>query len=79
MSQLEKLEFIYSDVCGPMDVETLGGNRTNRTILEKVRCMLKTTKLPKVFWGEATQIACYLINRSPSSSLNFEVPEKAWT
>ena len=24
--KLEKLEFIYFDVCGPMDVETLGGN-----------------------------------------------------
>ncbi|KAL6349370.1 hypothetical protein AAG906_034026 [Vitis piasezkii] len=39
--KLEKLELVYFDVCGPMDVETLGGNR--------VRCMLKIAKLPKVF------------------------------
>ena len=51
----------------------------NHTIIEKVRCMLKTIKLPEVFWGETAQTTCYLINRSPSGPLNFEVPEKVWT
>ena len=41
--------------------------------------MLKTTRLSKAFWGEATQTALYLINRSPSGPLNFEVPKKEWT
>ncbi|KAL6319697.1 hypothetical protein AAG906_026766 [Vitis piasezkii] len=59
--KLEKLELVYFDVCGPMDVETLRGNKMNHTIIERVRCMLKTEKLLKVFWGP----------------LNFEVPEKA--
>ncbi|KAL6337102.1 hypothetical protein AAG906_036416 [Vitis piasezkii] len=84
--KLEKLKLVYYDVCGPMDVKTLGGNKyektvldtpqhngmvqmMNRTIIERVRCMLKTAKLPKVFCGEASQTACYLINRFPSSSL----------
>ncbi|KAL6333440.1 hypothetical protein AAG906_028625 [Vitis piasezkii] len=66
------------DVCGPMDVETLGGNKMDRTIIERVRCILKIAKLSKAFWGEATQTTYYLINRSPSSPLNFEVLEKAW-
>ena len=51
----------------------------NRTIIERVKCKLKIVKLSKAFWGEAAQTACYLINRSPSGPLNFEVPEKAWT
>ncbi|KAI3740618.1 hypothetical protein L2E82_31087 [Cichorium intybus] len=51
----------------------------NRTIVEKVRCMISAAKLPKPFWGEAVLTACYLINRSPSVPLNFEVPEKIWT
>ena len=34
--KLEKLEFIYSDVCGPMDVETLGGNRYFVTSIDDV-------------------------------------------
>jgi hypothetical protein len=53
--------------------------RMNRTIVEKVRCMLSMAKLPKPFWGEAVLTACYLINRSPTVPLNFEVPEKIWS
>ena len=32
----------------------------NRTIIEKVRCMLKIVKLSKEFWGEAAQTTYYL-------------------
>ncbi|GKV35980.1 hypothetical protein SLEP1_g44167 [Rubroshorea leprosula] len=50
--------------------------RMNRTIVEKVRCMLRMATLPKPFWGEAINTVVYLINRSPSVPLNFEIPEK---
>lgn len=53
--------------------------RMNRTIVEKVRCMLSMAGLPKPYWAEAVLTTCYLINRSPSVPLNFEVPEKIWT
>ena len=53
--------------------------RMNRTIVEKVRCMLRMTNLPKSFWGEAVVTACYLINRSPSVPLGFDIPERVWT
>ncbi|CAH9079859.1 unnamed protein product [Cuscuta europaea] len=53
--------------------------RMNQTIMERVRSMLNVAKLPKSFWGEAVNTACYLINRSPSVPLNFEVPERLWT
>ena len=36
--------------------------RMNRTILEKVRCMLSNSKMPKSFWAEAASTACYIIN-----------------
>ena len=52
--------------------------RMDRTIIERVRCIPKIAKLSKAFWGEATQTAYYLINRSPLSPLNFEVLEKPW-
>ena len=48
--------------------------RMNQTIVEKVRCMLKLAKLPKSFWGEAVKTAVYLINRSPSIPLDFDIP-----
>ncbi|GKU90802.1 hypothetical protein SLEP1_g4753 [Rubroshorea leprosula] len=53
--------------------------RMNRTIVEKVRCMLKMATVSKPFWGEAVNTAVYLINRLPSVPLNFQIPEKAWT
>ena len=35
--------------------------RMNRTIINKVRCMLLESGLPKSFWAEAASTACYLI------------------
>ena len=40
--------------------------RMNRTIVERVRCLLSSAKLPKYYWGEALTTAIYLINLSPS-------------
>ena len=52
--------------------------RMNRTIVEKVRRMLKLPKLPKSFWGEVVNTAVYLINRSPSVPLDFDIPQRVW-
>ena len=51
----------------------------NRTIVEKVWCMLKFDKLPKSFLGEVVNTTVYLINRSPSVPLNFDIPQRVWT
>lgn len=48
--------------------------RMNRTILERIRCLLSNANLPKKFWGEALMTATYLINRSPSSAIFFKTP-----
>ena len=39
--------------------------RMNRTLKERTRCM----RLPKVFWEEAVNTACYIFNRSPHKPL----------
>lgn len=39
--------------------------RMNRTIMEKVRCLLNESGLGEEFWAEAASTAIYLINRSP--------------
>ena len=39
--------------------------RLNRTLLERVRCMLADSKLPASLWGEAVTTACLLRNFSP--------------
>ena len=41
--------------------------------------MLKLAKLHKSFWGEGVNTAVYLINRSPSVSLDFDIPQRVWT
>ena len=53
--------------------------RMNYTIVEKVICMLRTTKLQKSFWGEAMLTTCYLVNKCSSVVLKFNILEKVWT
>lgn len=53
--------------------------RMNRTIMEKVRSMVSDSGLPKTFWAEATSTAVVLINKTPSSAINFEIPDKKWS
>lgn len=45
--------------------------------MEKVRTMLSDSGFPKMFW--ATHTASILINKTPSSALNFDIPDKKWT
>ncbi|KAH9648136.1 hypothetical protein KPL70_025471 [Citrus sinensis] len=53
--------------------------RMNRTLVEKVRCMLFSANLSKHFWADAVTTAAYLMNRSPSTALNFKTPQEAWS
>ncbi|KAL0339785.1 UNVERIFIED_CONTAM: Retrovirus-related Pol polyprotein from transposon TNT 1-94 [Sesamum radiatum] len=53
--------------------------RMNRTLLNKVRCLLISSGLPKFFWGEALLTAAYLVNRSPSVPLLGKTPECVWS
>jgi len=39
--------------------------KMNRTIVERARCMRLNAGLPKMFWVEVVNMACYIINRSP--------------
>ena len=41
--------------------------------------MLRMADLPKSFWCEDVQTACYLINWSPSVPLEFDILERVWT
>eukprot|EP00253_Pinus_taeda_P012577 PITA_12577 len=41
--------------------------------------MLSGVELGQEFWAEAVEIACYLVNRSPSSVLEDKTPQEAWT
>ena len=53
--------------------------RMNRTIVDKIRCMLAESGFEKKFWAEAASIAVYLINRTPSAAIEFKIPEEVWS
>ncbi|GAA0155422.1 transmembrane signal receptor [Lithospermum erythrorhizon] len=53
--------------------------RMNKTIIEKVRCMLSHANLPRNFWGEAMCAAIHVINLSPTTVLEGKVPDEVWT
>ena len=35
--------------------------------------------LPKVFWAETFNTASFIINRSPSSAIDFKIPKEVWS
>ncbi|GJX91171.1 retrovirus-related pol polyprotein from transposon TNT 1-94 [Tanacetum coccineum] len=47
--------------------------------MDKLRCLLIHSGLPKTFWTEATCTAAYLINRSPSTSIEKKTPMEMWS
>ncbi|KAL5715795.1 hypothetical protein ACHQM5_017567 [Ranunculus cassubicifolius] len=53
--------------------------RMNRTLLEKARCMMSNAGLKKFWWAEALNMACFLINRSPHSALDYKTPMEVWS
>ena len=51
----------------------------NRTLIERIRAMLKTAGLPNLFWVEVVKTACYIVNRSPSIAIGLKTAMKMWT
>jgi hypothetical protein len=40
--------------------------------------MLKAMVMPRWFWGEAVVTAVYLLNRSPTKSVDGQAPYEVW-
>ncbi|KAM1591990.1 hypothetical protein ACFX14_035804 [Malus domestica] len=53
--------------------------RLNRTLLEKVRCMLSQSGLSKSFWAKVVNYACHIMNQLPSAAVQGKIPMKVWT
>lgn len=51
----------------------------NRTIVEKIRPMLKAAGMSNGFWAEAALTATYLGNVSPHAALNDKTPMEVWS
>jgi hypothetical protein len=51
----------------------------NMTLMGKARSMLSGVRLGHEFYIEVAYIVCYLVNRSPSSTLDDKTPHEVWT
>ena len=47
--------------------------------MEKARCMFSGVGLGQELWAKAVGTTCYLVNRSPSSTLDDKTPQELWT
>jgi hypothetical protein len=41
--------------------------------------MRLSAELPKSFWAESVNYACFVTNRSPTARIDFKVPEEVWS
>ncbi|WJZ83066.1 hypothetical protein VitviT2T_002777 [Vitis vinifera] len=76
---LEGHGIIHQTTCSNTPQQNGVAKRKNRHLLEVVRASLIVAKTPISYWGEAITFAAYLINRVPSSSINFQTPLQALT
>lgn len=52
--------------------------RMNRTIIEKVRCMLFEANMSKGFWAEAVHAAADIVNVLPNRTNGNRSPDEVW-
>jgi hypothetical protein len=50
----------------------------NQTVVGVAGSMLKAANMPGRFWGEAVMMAVYLLNHSPTRSVDGKMPYQAW-
>ncbi|WKA11706.1 hypothetical protein VitviT2T_029179 [Vitis vinifera] len=76
---LEGHDIIHQTTCSNTPQQNGVAERKNRHLLEVVRASLIAAKTPISYWGETITSAAYLINRVPSTSINFQTPLQAFT
>ena len=51
----------------------------NRTLVERVRCLLLQSQLLRSFWDEALNTVVHVLNLTPCVPLEFDVPDRIWS
>ena len=50
----------------------------NMTLMEKAQRLMLQVDMSGGFWAETVNHACWLINRSPSTVIDLQIPEEIW-
>ncbi|RDX81141.1 hypothetical protein CR513_38214, partial [Mucuna pruriens] len=67
--EFSKSEGVIHEVTPPYTPQHNGtAERRNRTLLNLVRCMLKSKNLPSFLWGEAVSTTAYILSKSLTKS-----------
>ncbi len=51
----------------------------SKNLLERARCMLSNAGLSKDFWAKVVNMACYFVNRFPSTVLECKTSLEVWS
>ena len=65
---------LHETSCVDTSSQNRVAKRKNRHLLEIARTLLFQMNVPKHFWANVVSTACFLINRMPSSVLNWATP-----
>ena len=52
--------------------------RSNRSVVEKARCLLKSSNLSLDWWAEAINTSVYLLNQTLSTAIAMASPYSIW-
>jgi len=52
--------------------------RMNQTLTERAHNIRLHVDMSEGFWAEAVNYASYLVNMSPSTAINLQIPEEIW-
>ena len=74
---LEAHGTIDQTTCSDTPQKIRVAERKNRHLLEVIRASLIEAHMPLSYWGHALTSATYLINRVPSSTIDFRTPSQA--
>lgn len=75
---LRKYGIVHQKTCLYTPEQNGVAERMNRTVVERMRCMLFDSGLDGKYWAEAAVTATYLINRIPCRT-NERCPEEIWS
>jgi hypothetical protein len=74
-----KSEGILKETTTPYSPQSNGVvERANRTIMERVRCILDDAGILKKYWAFAVSVAVYVKNSTPTHSVVGKTPYEAW-